>query len=135
MRGVDNYGKFYMLLKRLPGEADKEGLVSEFTNGRTTSLREMTVAEYDELCDKLESLVGWDAQREAYRRALKKARSGALHQMQLWGVDTADWEHVDRFCADKRIAGKYFRYLDVDELKALDVKLRMMIRKKSSQRL
>ena len=130
MNGIDNYGKFYMLLKRLPGAPDKAGIVSEFTGGRTTSLREMKAQEYDQMCQNLEELVGWDEKRAMYRRALKKARSGVLHQMQLWGVDTADWTRVDQFCSDKRIAGKYFRYLDVDELNALNVKLRAMNRKK-----
>ncbi len=129
MRGVDNYGKFYMLLKRLPG-ADKEALVQEFTNGRTTSLREMKNEEYEQMCRKLEEVAGWDESRAAHRAALRKARSGVLRQMQLWGVDTTNWERVDQFCADKRIAGKYFRYLSIEELNALNVKLRAMNRKK-----
>ncbi len=129
MRGVDNYGKFYMLLKRLPG-ADKEALVQEFTNGRTTSLREMKNEEYEQMCRKLEEVAGWDESRAAHRAALRKARSGVLRQMQLWGVETTNWERVDQFCSDKRIAGKYFRYLSIEELNALNVKLRAMNRKK-----
>ena len=50
--------------------------------------------------------------------------------MQLWGVNTADWEAVDRFCEDKRIAGKAFRFLDSVELSDLNTKLRAMNRKK-----
>ncbi len=129
MELLNNYGKFYMLLKRLPG-ADKEGIVSEFTDGRTTSLHEMKGEEYELMCRKMEELVGWDEKRAAYRRALKKARSSVLHQMQKWGVDTTDWKRVDKFCLDKRIVGKYFRFLDTEELKELEVKLRMMNRKK-----
>ncbi len=132
MRGIDNYGKFYMLLKRLPGGADKEVLVLEYTNGRTTSLREMKEEEYEQLCQKLSELVGWDATRAAHRIALRKARSGVLRQMQLWGVDTTDWERVDHFCADKRIAGKYFRYLNLPELGTLNRKLRAMNRNKEA---
>lgn len=56
--------------------------------------------------------------------------NGVLHQMQLWGVNTADWKAVDRFCEDKRIAGKAFRFLDSEELAALNTKLRAMNRKK-----
>ena len=41
MNHVDNYGKFYKLLKLLPG-ADKETLVRQFTNERTEHLRQMT---------------------------------------------------------------------------------------------
>ena len=44
MNHVDNYGKFYKLLKLLPG-ADKETLVRQFTNERTEHLRQMTQTE------------------------------------------------------------------------------------------
>lgn len=125
----EHYGKFYMLLKRLPS-ADKETLVEQYTRGRTTHLREMTLTEYDLMCSAMERVAGVDERREALRAALRKARSGVLRQMQLWGVDTTDWGRVDAFCQDKRIAGKMFRYLDEEELAALNTKLRAMNRKK-----
>lgn len=129
MNHVDNYGKFYKLLKLLPG-ADKETLVWQFTNGRTAHLRQMTDTEYERMCKEMERVIGYDERREQLRKALKKARSGVLHQMQLWGVNTADWKAVDAFSLDKRIAGKVFRFLDTEELAALNTKLRAMNRKK-----
>ena len=130
MNHIDNYGKFYKLLKLLPG-ADKETLVRQFTNERTEHLREMSATEYELMCQERERVAGYDERRAALLKAKRKARSGVLHQMQLWGVDTADWKAVDRFCEDKRIAGKPFRFLDMEELKELNTKLRAMIRKKS----
>lgn len=132
MSHVDNFGKFYKLLKLLPG-ADKETLVRQFTNGRTEHLRQMTATEYELMCKEMERVAGFDERREQLRKALKKARSGVLHQMQLWGVNTADWKAVDRFCEDKRIAGKAFRFLDSEELAALNTKLRAMNRKKNQE--
>ena len=129
MNSVDNYGRFYKLLKLLPG-ADKETLVEQFTNGRTTSLRMMTAPEYDRMCNEMDRVAGYDERRAALQKVLRKARSGVLHQMQLWGVNTADWKAVDRFCEDKRIAGKAFRCLDSVELSDLNTKLRAMNRKK-----
>ena len=129
MNHVDNYGKFYKLLKLLPG-ADKETLVRQFTNERTEHLRQMTDKEYELMCREMERVAGYDERREQQRKALRKARSGVLHQMQLWGVNTADWGAVDAFCKDKRIAGKVFRQLDMEELNALNAKLRAMRRKK-----
>ncbi len=61
---------------------------------------------------------------------LRRIRSSVLHQMQLLGVDTADWTRVDAYCLDKRIAGKRFRHLDYGELEALLKKLRAIRRKK-----
>ena len=44
-----NYARFYALLKQLPG-ADKETLVEQYTGGRTTHLRQMTIKEYELMC-------------------------------------------------------------------------------------
>ncbi|WP_308271961.1 hypothetical protein [Prevotella sp.] len=90
----------------------------------------MTYKEYELMCKEMERVAGYDERHAALRQALKKARSGVLHQMQLWGVNTADWKAVDAFCKDKRIAGKVFRQLDDEELQALNAKLRAMIRKR-----
>ena len=99
-----NYARFYTLLTLLPG-ADKETLVAQYTDGRTTSLR------------------------EALRRQLRCRRSEVLKLMQQLGIDTTDWNRVDAFCKDVRIAGKAFRYISIDELEALAVKLRIIERK------
>lgn len=127
-----NYARFYGLLKRLP-YADKETLVEQYTKGRTTHLRQMTPKEYSRMCDEMERVAGYDERRKQLREALRKARSGALHQMQLYGIDTTDWSRVDAFCKDRRIVGKRFREMDIEELNALNTKLRMIIRKKSNQ--
>ena len=128
MKHIDNYGRFYGLLKRLPG-ADKETLVRQFTGGRTEHLRQMSYKEYELMCKEMERVSGYDERHAALLQALKKARSGVLHQMQLWGVNTADWKAVDAFCKDKRIAGKVFRELDTEDLNALNAKIRAMRRK------
>jgi len=60
----------------------------------------------------------------------RKARSAVLKQFQLYGIDTTDWDAVDRFCASPRIAGKAFRYLTIAELKTLRVKM-LSIRNKA----
>ena len=133
MNGVENYGRFYALLKRLPG-ADKETLVLQFTDGRTEHLRQMTDAEYDRMCRAMEQVACYDERREAMVRAMRRARSTALHQMQRWGVDTSDWGRVDAFCQDRRIAGKRFRDLTQEELERLTVRLRMMRRKKEEKK-
>lgn len=126
---IDNYARFYALLARLPG-ADKEELVYRFTDGRTTHLRQMTAEEYDSMCSRMEQLAGYDERRAQWRQEMKRRRSAALHQMQLLGVDTADWGRVDKFCLQPRIAGKSFRELDGEELEALTRKLRIIRRKK-----
>lgn len=123
-----NYARFYTLLKKMPW-ADKETLVEQYTNGRTVHLREMSVKEYDSMCRQMEDITGYDERRRRLHDQLRKARSGVLHQMQLYGIDTTNWNRVDAFCKDPRVAGKCFRKLTTDELNDLNTKIRIIIRK------
>lgn len=116
-----NYARFYTLLKKMPG-ADKETLVYCTTCGRTTSLREMTSEEYDELCASMEELTGWKVQ-------VKKARSVCLKLMQKAGIDTTDWQRINDFCRHPKIAGKVFAQLSLADLDSLQTKLRSIMRK------
>nr|DAM35100.1 MAG TPA: hypothetical protein [Caudoviricetes sp.] len=131
---VTNFARFYGILKKNYefatkelGDEFKEGLVSQFTNGRTTSLRDMTRKEYDRMCVELE------VQTRQLLRAVKdeqrKHRSLCLRLMQKLGIDTTDWVRVNAFCEDPRIAGKVFRRLSNEELDQLAVKLRTIERK------
>ena len=117
-----NYAAFYALLKSMPG-ASKEDLVLQWTNGRTASLKEMSEREYSLMIRQLREQVENLEEK-------KKARSAVLKQFQLYGIDTTDWDAVDRFCCTPRIAGKPFRYLTIPELKSLRVKM-LSIRNKA----
>lgn len=136
MGQISNYHRFYASFNRLPCVGDredlKESLVSSYTNGRSTSLREMTETEYKTMCAALEQKVNPDA-RALYIQERKRRRSSALHQLQLYGVDTTDWSKVNAFCEQPRIAGKPFRDLDCEELEALTKKMRAIIRKRDNQ--
>lgn len=117
-----NYAAFYALLKSMPG-ASKEDLVLQWTNGRTASLKEMSEREYTLMIRQLR-------QQVENLEEKKKARSAVLKQFQLYGIDTTDWDAVDRFCCNARIAGKSFRHLSIPELKSLRVKM-LSIRNKA----
>lgn len=129
-----SYRRFYASFSRLcPGGCDPEelkcDLVSQFSLGRTSSLRELTDAEYVHLCEGVERLVRERDKSALLREELRRLRSSALHQLQLYGVDTTDWSKVDLFCLDKRISGKRFYDLGLDELSALARKMRVINRK------
>lgn len=129
------FGLFYQLLRQLPGICDGEearhSLVRQFTNGRTESLRETTVAEYRALCSHLQAMVRPSEKMSS--ALLRRERSTTLHLMQLFGVRTEQWDAVDRFCLDKRIAGKPFRRISMEEHGSLQRKLRAMIAKKEKE--
>lgn len=131
---VTNFARFYVLLKerftfasKELGEEFKASIVSQFTNGRTTSLREMSRDEYDAMCDRLEGTSALI--RKSIEAEHRRLRSRCLRQMQQLGIDTTDWTRINAFCQDPRICGKPFRQLSQDELEQLSVKLRAIRRK------
>lgn len=125
-RQVTNFGRFYSAFHKLTihGELDeaKRQFVSQYTAGRTDSLKEMTSKEYNDLCIAIEGMNGT-------RDELKRRRSIALKLMQELDVDITDWEQINDFCRHPRIAGKAFGRLSTDELAELAVKLRSIKRK------
>lgn len=125
---IDNYARFYALLRKLPG-ADKDELVYRFTDGRTTHLHLMAREEYDSMCRLMEQMAGHDERRARWRQEMKRWRSTCLRLMQQLGIDTTDWARVNDFCMNPRIAGKPFARITLDGLEALAVKLRSIRRK------
>ena len=136
------YSRFWLAFGRLPRhglgtEALKCDLVLQYTNGRTTHLHEMTGEEYGQLCRSLESRIAPSPQapRRKAPFGIRKLRSRILVEMRIWGVaglrsDSVDWQSVDAFCKNPRIAGAPFRELDEDALVALLRKLICMNGKK-----
>lgn len=123
---VKNYRRFYAAFKKVPHYGDeeeqKESLVSTYTKGRTSHLREMTTREYTNMCKALENMCGYGDQR-------KRHRSICLYLMQELGVNTGDWQRINDFCSHPRICGKVFAQLDIPDLEALERKLRAIKRK------
>lgn len=123
-----DYARFWALLALMPcADRDdlKEQLVMQHTGGRTASLRDMKAKEYEQMIRAMENATGRNDRRlPADLIALKKKRSAVLHQMDILGIDTSDWEEVDRFCLQKRIFGKRFSKLEAGELIALFQKLK-----------
>ena len=145
MQTITNFARFYAIFNRLPYSGDREefkkSVVLQYTWNRTDHLHEMTEREYNDCCAALEKMLAPDA-RDVYSRSAypspfirerRKRRSSALHQLQLYGVDTTDWNKVNEFCKQPRIAGKEFRELDCEELEALTKKMRAIIRKRDKE--
>lgn len=120
-----NFGRFYSALKKVVEHSGEDGneykryIVSTYTSQRTDHVHEMDYKEYVAACEAMEAAAG-----TAYTEARRKARSGLLKQLQFAGIDTTDWNRVNAFCEDKRIAGKSFGKLTVDELKKVTLKIR-----------
>lgn len=124
----NNYARFYALIKNIPGDHDelKVNLVRAFTNGRTTSLREMYPDEFKKMCDSIDTQSG-KLSRNEFEDKLRKKRSAVL--VRLDQLNLRDWAARDNFLLQPRIAGKAFRHLTIPELEALIPKLEAIIRK------
>ena len=103
MAKTNSYSRFWTLLAKMPC-SDRDGLKLQLVSSRPVSYE-----------------------------VLKKKRSAVLHQMQLMGIDTANWAAVDNFCLGVRIAGKKFRELSADDLDAVLLRIRS-IRQKDMQK-
>ncbi len=130
-----NYSRFYALCKAkgVDLEQYKDDLISQFTLGRTTSLKDMKDSEYDEMCDCIRSGRHQSESRDDYVLRRKKMRSAVLKRIQQLGVDTTDFDKVNAFCQNSRIAGKPFGMLTIEELESLIPKLEAILRKPKTQ--
>ena len=73
----ENYAAFYSLLNRLPTsdrDALKESIVSQYPEGSTTSLRDMTLKEYSAAVAAMQKLVP-PTYQEQLRKILRQKRS------------------------------------------------------------
>lgn len=135
---VTNFGRFYGLLKLMPGmdkEELKQQLVMYWTMGRTDSLREMTQHEYHNMCDELNYMLKKQVQddKNTFDALRRQKRSTCLRLMQKIGVDTTDWNAVNSYCRSPKIAGTLFKNLSLDDLDDLSMKLRMILKKQSEK--
>lgn len=115
----------------LEAEEAKEIAVSEVSDGRTTSLRELSDRELTRLRVQLRAQAKSLAPSKDKTRT--RRRSMCLHLMEEYGIDTHDWSRINAFVEDPRIAGKPFGRLTSEELSALSRKLRAMIRKQGEE--
>jgi hypothetical protein len=121
---VRNFAQFFSLFYKMenPDEELKCELVGTFTGGRTTSLREMWMDEYEEMCKSMVASQ-YGQTWEVYIAEIKSLRSAVLTRLQGLGVSTVGFADVDNYCLDPRIAGKKFNQLSKEELKRLIRKL------------
>lgn len=112
-----DYRQLFALLKLHP-QVDKDELVLQYTDGRTSHLREMKDKEYALMLSDL------DAVTDQSHIELKRWRSSALLRIGRLGINTIDnWDGINAFVSSKKIAGKPFYNLSIPELRQLVRKL------------
>lgn len=119
-----NYPRFFVMLREahpaLELKEAKSLIALSYSQGRTESLSELTDNEFNKAFLDLHR-VHSSTTRE---QELKKARRTLLLQLEKYGVDTNDWEAVDEFLCQPRIANKRFVELSKEELEVVTKKMR-----------
>lgn len=99
-------------------------MIYSLTDGRTNSTKGLTIEEAKMLADRISGKDGTDDY------SLKRQRSAVLARLTRLGIDTADWDRVNAYLEDPRIAGKPLYRLSYGELLKLISKLESIIKKK-----
>lgn len=110
-------------------EDTRRNLIYELTDGRTSSTAGLTYAEAQYLAGYITGAAGATLDD----KALKRQRSAVLLRLQKIGIDTTDWNRVNAFLEDIRIAGKPFYKLDYEELTGLIPKLEAILKKQTEK--
>ncbi|MTK53322.1 hypothetical protein [Paludibacter sp.] len=142
MKATVSHSVFFALINQLP-RMNKEDVVWEYSGMLTTSLSEFyntNKAGYDKMIYDLKRLV--NDQKEAKNRAvamseaeekrIKKLRSGILKRLQKYGVDTTDWNKVNAFMKQPKIAGKLLYEMTIPEMETLTKKLESILKKEEA---
>lgn len=110
-------------------EDTRRNLIYELTDGRTSSTAGLTYAEAQYLAGYITGAAGTTLDD----KALKRQRSAVLLRLQKIGIDTTDWNRVNAFLEDIRIAGNPFYKLDYEELTGLIPKLEAILKKQTEK--
>lgn len=111
-------------------EETRRGMILDLTDGRTDSTRDLTYSEAQYFAGYINGAAKENRDLSISERAIKRQRSGILKRLQKLGIDTTDWNNVNAYLCDKRIAGKPLYELDSEELQALIRRLEQILKKR-----
>lgn len=109
-------------------DEQKEAMLLDLTDGRTAHTNELSYKEAIYLWGYLNGH-STSLKPATSDQLTKRRRSGCLKAMQKIGVDTTDWNRINAYCMDVRIAGKPFADITFDELADLREKLEKILKK------
>lgn len=113
---VSIHARFFGLLRLLPGQS-KEDLVWQYSNMATDSLSEFCTSNpegYARMVNDLQQIANNMKKHEQPQQPskfttsaiTKQYRSAILKRLQKHGIDTTNWDKVNSFMENHRIAGK-----------------------------
>lgn len=106
----------------------KEAMLLDLTDGRTAHTNELSYKEAIYLWGYLNGHTA-SLKPATSDQLMKRRRSGCLVTMQKIGVDTTDWNRINAYCLEPKIAGKPFADITFEELAKLREKLEKILKK------
>lgn len=126
------HARFYGLIKHFP-HLTKEDIVWQYSGMLTTSLStfyEKKPGAYFAMISEMQKIAnGMKTPATPDQNSIKKLRSAILHRLQKHGVDTTNWDKVNRFMENPRIAGKRLYNMSEAEMKAFIPKMESILGK------
>jgi len=121
--------RFYGLLAEKNMREHKEAILAGF---EVTSTKDLT---NNQLLDLIETLSRIESPKTEVPKELREARSAVLKALDALDVKAinGDWDHVNNYLKQPRIAGKVLYQCTVEELKALIPKLKIIARKRKAR--
>jgi len=118
---------FHTLLHATGTMPNKRDMVGSYNVESTTELTEVQLDELNDRLFKLKKVKYSETSAE-----IRELRSQVMVQLNRCGVyqDQNDWEAVNRFLLDKRVAGKLMYEMNIGELRKTAKKLRLIADKK-----
>jgi hypothetical protein len=132
MNTTKSHSRFYVLLKLLP-YSKKEDMVWQYSGMATDSLSEFYARNpqgYSRMIAEMQQLVNkMEIPSTPNQSSIKMLRSAILHRLQKHGVDTTNWDKVNRFMENPRIAGKRLYNMSEAEMRAFIPKMQSILAK------
>ena len=121
---------FHALLAKCGALENKRAIIAAYG---VESTKDLTPSQLDELIARFSEIVD---NRHNVPENIRRWRSYVLTELNKCGIyaDNGDWNRVNAFLMNKRVAGKMLYELTIDELKALHKKLRVIAAKKEQER-
>lgn len=137
------FKQFRWVLSKLP-HVDKESIVYSWSECQTTSSKEFYANNPEGFAGMVKYLMGLakcgdyvsnagEVERLKGDAEVKRLRSAILVRLQNHGVNTADWNAVNGFLANPRIAGKMLWQMSIAEMTTLIKKLESILKKDSEE--
>ena len=99
-----NYSKYFAIEKQLKAagmDVYRDELISDFTEGRTDSLRELSTTEYREFTNHLGAMLGNAQMKDSKANRMRKKVIALLCQCGYTKNDKPDMKRINEWCINR----------------------------------